>query len=74
MPRCLTRRLGCVFERDALALAFQRLNGPVTDPVGMSAVVVVSPGSWKASSHATRWYAHEDGIGHGHDRCLGPRT
>jgi hypothetical protein len=37
-------RSGCGFERDPIALAFQRLNGPVADPFGMSAVEVVGAG------------------------------
>jgi hypothetical protein len=38
-------RSGCGFEGDAIALAFQRLDGPVADPLGMPAVVVVGTGS-----------------------------
>jgi hypothetical protein len=44
MPRCRTSRSGCGFERDTIARAFQRLNGPVADPLGMTTIVVVGFG------------------------------
>ena len=41
IPRRLSSRSGRGFERDAIPVAFQRLNGPMADPLRVSAVVIV---------------------------------
>ena len=43
MPRCLTPRSGGGFEREAEALALQRVNGSVADALGGAAIVGVGP-------------------------------
>src|SRR5215472_2877538 len=43
-PVGYTSRSGCGFEGDAGALAFQGLNSPVANPLGMAAVVGVLEG------------------------------
>src|SRR5262245_42581790 len=39
-----TARSGRRFERDAIALAFERVNGSMADPLGTSAIGVVGAG------------------------------
>jgi hypothetical protein len=59
MPRRLPSRSGCGRECDPITLAVQRLNGPVADPLGMSAVVVVGA-AFLTRQQMVR--GHEDGV------------
>src|SRR5215472_6272499 len=72
-PVGYTSRSGCGFEGDTIALAFQGLNSPVANPLGVAAVVVVRAGI--LVGRLTRQKVvrvHEDGMRHRHDRFLVP--